>query len=166
MPGSAWMPPTQLDGEAPSARQGHPRTRRSGELSSTWDLLKDVAATAPDVQGSIQPHQVEVPGFQQRPMSSALASSRAGLNSPLHQSAPQCCCSCSQSRGHSHRVPAGTRSRNTQKLSLVTTAQHLCVPPSSAGGSQQDLSSAPVTGFQLFPLLFSLCDPTPPRYPR
>lgn len=98
--------------------QGHLRTRRDGELSSPWGLLKDVAAAAPDAQGSSQQHQVELPGFQQRLSSSALASSRAGLNSPLLLSAPQCCSSCSQSRGAPHRVPVGPGSRNTRGLSL------------------------------------------------
>lgn len=97
-----------------------------------------MAATAPDVQGSSQQHQVEVPGLQHQLMSSALASSRAELHSPLPQSAPQCCCSSSQIRNASRRVPVGTGSRNTCGLSLVTTAQRLCAPHSSAGRSQQD----------------------------
>lgn len=149
------------------ASQGHPRTRRDAELSSTWDLLKDVAAAAPDVQGSSQQHQVEVPGFQQRLMSSALASSRAGLNSPLPRSAPQRCCPAPKAG-----VLPTEWNRNTQGLSLVTTAQCLCAPHGSAGPS-----CAPVTRFQLFPLLqscllqqdppsFSPCHSTPPRHPR
>lgn len=145
------------------ASQGHPRTRRDAELSSTWDLLKDVAAAAPD----IQQHQVEVPGFQQRLMSSASASSRAGLNSPLPQSAPQCCCPAPKPGDASHRAE--------QKRPGIVTGNHSTVPVCSPQlcrtllcPSHQVPAVSPPTVLSpaAGPPSFSPCHSTPPRHPR
>lgn len=127
---------------------------RKGELLSPQDLLEGVATTAPKPRSNSQHQHGEMPGFQQQPVCSALASSRAGpwLCSPPARPVRMLPLLPNLGRGF-HSVPGYTSRRSNPGAAPVTV-------PAAAASSQQPCRRVPQDRLcpslqvLLFPLLW------------